>query len=172
MKAKYCPFCRQVPKPQMMGEEWLVIHICPTLDLEFRVELGKWNVRQSPERQRYEAEQMELGLKVPIRSPKQRQNDLLICALAKAERGMEVSTVVGPDARRHASALATIRQHDPSAEITPQLIADRALAYRKRWPRVDLTSTALAKWWSVLGATPARASHEVAKMRLEQVYGA
>lgn len=145
MKVRYCPFCGLFP--QHDGK--MVDHHCTVLGVHIVAEIGVWNIRHAPTKPKpiFMAEQTEMKLPAQ-RSPKQEFNDRLLCALASAEIQEPVTTVIGADARRHAMALKVIRAYTPS--VTPEMIASVADQYRIRWPNVDLTSNALAKWWTKL----------------------
>jgi hypothetical protein len=149
MKARTCPFCGETPSTSGL----LVAHHCPTIRQVLNVEVHNWNTRRKAKSVpvRHEVEQMEMPLPT-TRSEKQRLNDLLLCELAAIELCAPVTTVAGPDARRHAAALKIIRAFCPN--VTIEDIRLRAEMYRRRWPNIELTSNALAKWWAKVGSPP------------------
>lgn len=167
-----CPWCKEMPAINA----GIVSHACELLGITFRVPVDRWHAKRKPQ-PKHVAEQSEMSFDTR-RSPAQIENDRLLCALASVELGEPVSAVVGVDARRHAAALKVIRAFDPT--VTVKTIIDRAAVYRARWPNVELTSNALAKWWSKLRSAPPKSApnplaHTAAQdeelRRLKRQYG-
>lgn len=146
-----CPFCGLYPNPT--NDSTVVEHCCEVLGMTFKVKCSTWNIRRSPTKtklkKRFEADQLEMRLPT-VRTPKQIENDLLLCALYSEEIGQPVTTVVGNDAKRMAVALKVIKAYCP--DVKPAEIRRRSALYRARWPNVEFTANALSKWWNKMDA--------------------
>lgn len=86
-------------------------------------------------------------------APRQRKPDLLWDAMVEA-CGINTATLTKNERGRINEALKQLRE----VSATPDDIRRKAAAYRKTWPDVSLTPTALVSHWSTLESKPGRVS--------------
>ena len=86
-------------------------------------------------------------------APRQRKPDLLWDAMVEV-CGINTTTLTKNERGRINEALKQLRE----VSATPDDIRRKASAYRKTWPDVSMTPTALASHWSSLESKPGRVS--------------
>jgi hypothetical protein len=94
-----------------------------------------------------EAEALKYTSAVPAKAKANRDRNPLFDTLANV-CGINTGELNKSSGSMIAKALSLIKESDPS--VMPLMICEKAAIYRKKWPKVSLTPTALAKHWASL----------------------